>query len=431
MNNNHLETAQLIVTQLSQGDFVGAWQRAESNIRERFTAEQLQAGWQGVETQMGPFKEQVDIHITHSPQGEIVVVTCAFGTINMDINVVFSSNDQIIGLTITPAGYTDQQLAAHDDVPAYARQDLFHEQEAEVGRGEWKLPGTLSLPNGDRPFPAVILVHGSGPNDRDETLGPNKPFRDLAWGLASQGIAVLRYDKRTRVYGAQIQERLNSLTVQEEVIDDALDAVALLLHCTPQLDTRHIFVLGHSLGGYVLPLIGKADTEIAGLIALAGLARPLEDTILDQFTYIYSLDGTITPEHQKHLNEVKKQVAQAKASDLSPDTPAATLPFGVPAAYWLALRGYHPEEVARTLPQPLLILQGESDYQVTMEDFQLWKHALADRKAVQFKSYPALSHLFMPVESGGKARPATYAIAGHVAEEVVQDIASWIKLHAK
>lgn len=434
MNNNHFETAQQIVTQLAQGDFVGAWQQMESTIRERFSAEQLRAGWQGVEAQMGPFKEQVGTHITPSPQGEIVVVTCAFGTINMDINVVFTRNDHIIGLTITPAGYIDQQinqqLAAHQDVPAYARQDLFNEQEVVVGSGEWKLPGTLSLPVGDGPFPAVILVHGSGPNDRDETLGPNKPFRDLAWGLASQGIAVLRYDKRTRVYGPQIQQHLNTLRVQEEVIDDALDAVALLLHCAPQLDTQRIFVLGHSLGGYVIPLIGKDDAEIAGLIVMAGLARPLEDTILDQFTYIYSLDGTISPEHQQHLDEVKKQVEQVKSPDLSPDTPAATLPFGIPAAYWLTLRGYHPEAVAKTLSQPLLILQGESDYQVTMEDFQIWKDALAERKDTQFKSYPALSHLFMPVEGGGKATPATYAIPGHVAEEVLQDIASWIKLHA-
>lgn len=430
MSNNHIETAQEIVTQLSQGDFVGAWQHAESSVRERFTAEQLRAGWQGVEAQAGRFKGQMRTHSTASPQGEIVVVTCAFGTTNIDINVVFNAEDQVIGLTITPTGTIDQQLAAHESVPVYVHKDLFHEQEVEVGRGEWKLPGTLSLPVGNGPFPAVVLVHGSGPNDRDETLGPNKPFRDLAWGLASQGIAVLRYEKRTRVYGPKIQEHLDTLTIQEEVIDDALDAVALLLSISG-LDTRHIFVLGHSLGGYLLPLIGKADPQIAGLIVLAGLARPLEDTIVDQFTYIYSLDGTITPDHQKHLDEVKRQAAQVKAPDLSSATPAATLLFGVPAAYWLSMRGYHPEDVARTLPQPILILQGESDYQVTMEDFRLWQHALADREDVQFQSYPARSHIFMPVEGDGMATPANYAIPGHIAEEVVNDIASWIKLHAK
>lgn len=426
MSNNHLETAQQIVAKLAQGDFVGAWQQADSSVRERFSAEQLRAGWEGVEAQAGAFKEQVRTHTASSPQGEIVIVTCTFGIINMDINVVFNAEDQVIGLTITPTGTIDQQLAAHESVPSYVNKDLFHEQEIVVGRGEWKLPGTLSLPLGNGPFPAVVLVHGSGPNDRDETLGPNKPFRDLAWGLASQGIAILRYDKRTRVYGAQMQEHLDSLTIQEEVIDDALEAV-VLLQSVPQVDSRHIFVLGHSLGGYVLPLIGKADAEIAGLIVLAGLARPLEDTILDQFTYIYSLDGTITPEHQNHLDEVKRQAAQVKAPDLSPETPSATLPFGVPAAYWLALRGYHPEEIAKTLPQPLLILQGESDYQVTMEDFQIWKDALAECKDVQFKGYPTLSHLFMPTEGGSMSTPASYAIPGHVAEEVVQDIASWIK----
>ncbi len=99
--------------------------------------------------------------------------------------------------------------------PDYAVAGAYTEREVTVGSGEWALPGTLTMPAGPGRFPAVVLVHGSGPNDRDETFGPNKTFKDLALGLASRGVAVLRYDKRTKVYGAKIAP-LKQFTVKEE-----------------------------------------------------------------------------------------------------------------------------------------------------------------------------------------------------------------------
>ena len=242
---------------------MGAWQRLANNVQDRLSAEQVQSAWQGVIAQYGPFKEQAETHILQIKQIEMVVVTCAFTHANVDVNVAFNSTGEIVGVSITPVGYLEQQLTATYEPPAYVQSALFREQEVQVGQGEWVLPGTLSLPVGDGPFPAVVLVHGSGPNDRDETIGPNKPFRDLAWGLASQGIAVLRYDKRTKVYGEKMSHMVDTITVQTEVIDDALAAVALLRDTT-QIDPHRICVLGHSLGGYVLPRIGSADPDNCG-----------------------------------------------------------------------------------------------------------------------------------------------------------------------
>ncbi|HWZ19280.1 MAG TPA: alpha/beta fold hydrolase [Ktedonobacteraceae bacterium] len=425
-DNDKISIAQQLVTWFVQGDFEVVVQNLDESLRQQLPVEKLQATLQSLVASVGKFKEQVGAHIFQIPSTELVIVTCAFANASLDINVAFNEQDKIVGLNITQVGGVEQQYTAVYDPPAYVNQDLFMEREVQIGKGEWVLPGTLSVPVGDGPFAAMLLVHGSGPNDRDETIGPNKPFCDIAWGLASQGIVVLRYDKRTKVYPEKMRDLVSSITVKEEAIDDALEAVSLLCSI-PEVNSQRIVVLGHSLGGYLLPRIGAADTGIGGLVVLAGLCRTLEDTILDQYSYIYSLSGTLSAEQQKYLDELKKQVALVKSPDLSLSTPASDLPLNVSPAYWLDLRGYHPEEIARGLPQPMLILQGEGDYQVTMEDFQIWKSALGGRSDVRFKSYAGLSHLFMPFEGGEKSTPAAYNVPGHVVEEVIQDITEWVQ----
>jgi dienelactone hydrolase len=267
-------------------------------------------------------------------------------------------------------------------------------------------------------------VHGSGPHDRDETIGPNKPLRDLAWGLASQGVAVLRYEKRTKEHSKKLVDIKDTLTLKEEVIDDAMLAVTALRK-ESAIDGKRIFVLGHSLGAVAAPKIGERDSALAGLILMAGNTRPLEDVILDQVTYIASLPDSGMDKEE--LAKIKKQVEKVKDRQLTKDTPAAELPLGVSAAYWLGLREYDQAATAARLKQPLLLLQGERDYQVTVADFDGWKKALAAKKNADFKSYSRLNHLFM--EGEGKAKPDEYNKAGHVSREVVDDIARWINKH--
>jgi uncharacterized protein len=310
--------------------------------------------------------------------------------------------------------------------PAYTRPDAFSVQELTVGAsGAWPLPATLTLPKGKAPFPAIVLVHGSGPNDRDETLGANKPFRDLAEGLASQGIAVLRYEKRTKQHGARIVASSSNFTVKDETIDDALAAVALLRQ-TPGIDAKKIFVLGHSLGGMLVPRIGMADEKIAGFVVFAGATRPLEETLVRQFEYLAALDGTVSEAERANIEETKRQAArirELKAGDASTASPQTLL--GAPPAYWLDLRGYDPPQAARTLKRPMLILQGERDFNVTMDDFRNWRTALANHKEVEFKSYPKLDHLFL--EGEGTASGADYAIPRNIPKYVIDDIAAWLK----
>jgi dienelactone hydrolase len=347
---------------------------------------------------------------------KVVFVTCEFQRVPLDVKVVFTSDNKITGLFFTPSGKYKP--------PSYADLSKFDEEELSLGKGILRLPGTLSVPKGEGPFPALVLVHGSGPHDRDETIGPNKPFRDLAHGWASRGIAVLRYEKRTKQHQIMMALVSSRITVKEETIDDAVAAVETLAS-HKKIDPRRIFVLGHSLGGMLIPRIGKAKDAIAGFIILAGSTRPLEDLVLEQTKYLVSLGGKLTEEEQKKVQELERQVARVKSPDLSAATPKNELPFGAPAEYWLALRGYEPATEAMGLQKPMLILQGERDYQTTMEDFANWKKALAARKDVRLVSYPKLNHLFM--EGEGKSRPEEYSRPGNVAAVVIEDTAKWIE----
>jgi hypothetical protein len=416
-----IAAGQTFADQYLNRDYAAVVAKFDATMKRVFPADKAQEARESLEPQLGAFQRQVGIRAEKYEQYDIVYVTWEFEKATIDLKIVFDQAGQVAGLFFQPTQSTPPPPYVP---PAYADSDAFHEQEITVGSGEWALPGTLTLPVGDGPFPAVVLVHGSGPNDRDETLGPNKPFRDLAWGLASQGIAVLRYEKRTRQHASQFTEEvLAELTVQEETIDDALAAVALLRQ-TKDIDPTRIYLLGHSLGGYVAPRMGAADPQIAGLIIMAGPTRPLEEITLEQVTYIAGLDGTVSAEEKTSLDQLAAQVARVQDPDLSAATPAADLPLGIPANYWLDLRDYDPAGVARGLKQPMFILQGGRDYQVTTADWEGWKAALVSRSDVQLQLYPDLNHLFIAGE--GQITPAEYESAGHVAEAVIADIAAWI-----
>jgi dienelactone hydrolase len=285
------------------------------------------------------------------------------------------------------------------------------------------LPGTLVFPAGKGPFPALVIVHGSGAADRDLTFGPNKPYRDIAMGLAARGIAALRYDKRTKVHPEQFTG--HPFTVKEETIDDALAAVALLRK-TEHIDPKRIYVLGHSLGGMLVPRIGKADPAIAGFVIAAGNTRSFEELILDQLASTAPPPEMQTEEMKAQIEKLRQEVAKIKEITAA-EGESSKLVFGAPAAYWLDMRAYDPAVAAKGLKQPLLIVQGERDYQVTMKDFERWKAVLSGRASVTFKTYPALNHLFMAGE--GKSTPAEYVRPGHVSEQLIEDVAGWVKAH--
>ena len=408
------KSAQAVVELLAKQDFAAVVARFDPAMKGALPEEQLRRTWVGLVQQVGAFNRQTGVRTQAQGTFRIALVSCEFARGAFDLQIVFDSAGLIAGLSVRTATPTVTYSP-----PAYAATGTYTEQDISVGTGDWVLPATLTMPTGAGPFPAVVLVHGSGPGDRDSTVGGAKPFRDLALGLASRGIAVLRYDKRSRVHPAKLAA-LPGMTVKDETIDDALAAVTLL-RGTASIDPAKVFVLGHSLGGMLVPRMGTADAKIAGFIVMAGAVRSLEAAILDQTRYLAMADGTVTAEEQAEIARQERLVETVKTLA---EAEKPGLVAGAPASYWIDLRGYDPPAVAASLKMPLLILQGERDYQVTMEDFARWKAALGAKSTVTFKSYPALNHLF--VAGTGKSLPAEYAQAGHIDEAVIRDIAAWI-----
>lgn len=294
---------------------------------------------------------------------------------------------------------------------------------------KYPLAGVLSLPQDiSAKIPAVVLVHGSGVTDKDETIGGNKPFRDIAEYLPTKGIAVMRYDKRTFVYGKQmIKEGLGPLSVEQETIEDAILASELLKNDV-RIDANKVYILGHSLGGMLAPRIDAEGGNFAGVIILAGSPRNLSEIMLSQNEELIGQLGKI-------LRIIAKKQAAALKTKFD-SIPAMTEElaqkikiFGKTYAWYFKEMNEHPTaDYLSVIKKPVLIIQGDKDFQISVEkDFNVYQQMCADKPNIEFKLYPGLNHLFMKSVYGTiKEHKKEYKVPGTVDSNVLNDIAEWI-----
>jgi len=403
---------------LTEGKYQEAVTRFDSVVAARLPAPLLQQVWEGLQQQVGEYKKYVRYTVGRSDPYFVVFLTCRFEkNVLLDLKLVYSDNGKITGIFFLPS----RQVTYH--LPPYVDTTRFHREPLIIQTDTFRLRGELTTPVGHQIYPVVVLVQGSGPSDLDESIGPNKIFKDIAYGLSSNGIAVIRYDKRTYDYGRSLDA--DTITVWSETIEDAVSAVRLAGRIP---GANGIFLLGHSLGAYLAPRIAGQTDGLAGLILLAGNTRPLEKLIISQLEYLFSLD-TLTGVEKAQLDSLRKQAERIRKGEITPETPASALPLSLNACYWIDLRRYDPVETAKKLGLPMLIMQGGRDYQVTTIDFGEWKHGLSSRNNVDFRFYPDLNHLFITGE--GESVPVEYMQPGHVSEKVIRDIVEWVKTVAK
>jgi len=396
-------------------------------LREQVSADALREPWQELITTYGPVT-QVGPPASESagPNNTVVrtLVTCERGA----FAVLMAVDDAggLLGLQFAPPEAAEP--VSPWQPPSYVTPASFTEHPVTADSEGWATPGTLSLPSSPRPVPAVVLLAGSGPVDRDATIGRNKILKDLAWGLASRGIAVLRFDKVTYTHRDALAD-VTDFTVVDEYVKPAVAAIQLLLD-HPSVDPAAVFVLGHSQGGTMAPRVADAEPSVAGLIVLAGATQPLHHAIVRQYRYLTALQ---TPEvdldDDPTIEDITRQAALVDGLDLAPSTSNQPPPLGIPIPYWLDLRGYDPVAVAAQLRKPMLIVQGGRDYQVTVtDDLVGWQTGLAGHPDVTIRVFAADNHLFF--SGSGPSEPGEYEPAQHVDDAVIADVAQWIQQHA-
>lgn len=410
------ETSESFLQKIIRNHFDSCMVYFDSSVVSEFSPDMMQEMWERFPNYVGEYKSYEDIRTEKHDTLDIVLIRLSFEKTKLDFKQVYNNKKKLVGIFFVPA----KSKTAYN-LPDYYEASKQYENKLTVKTGTFEMPAVLCVPNNIQNPPVVILLAGSGPNDKDETIGPNRPLKDIALGLASKGIASLRYDKRSNVYGKKLDE--NKTGLYEEVVEDALSAIKLL-RANPLTKTSKIFIAGHSLGAMCAPWIAEKSKDVSAVIMLAGPARNLEDIADEQMQYLLSDKfpedkvKKIMAEYKKHTDLVRdpKALKTAKAIDL---------PFGAPVYYWQSVKAYNQIKTAKKIKQPILVLQGERDYQVTMTDFEIWKKELGTDPKNKFTSYPKLNHLFQSGEN--KSKPDEYNEPGNLDVKVINTMVEFVK----
>jgi len=269
------------------------------------------------------------------------------------------------------------------------------------------------------------MVQGSGVQDRDETIGPNKIFQQISWSLAQRGIATLRYDRRPKFDLSSFKQHPD---LDHEVVIDAASALA---YCAtlPAIDTGKVYLLGHSLGAQLGPDIvamrlAQKPGSVRGMILMSGIARSIDVVMLDQIRTLGKAQGG-SPQQIDSLVTAWTTVFTSARDPKTPDTePLGVTGMGskIPASYWRDWLRRDPVATMAKLQIPALVLRGTNDANATHEDFEMLRKA-ATAPGSASREFVGLNHEYMAATGDGTS---AYT-AGQVATELPDTIALWVK----
>jgi pimeloyl-ACP methyl ester carboxylesterase len=408
------------------------------------------AAFEGLAVRLAPLGEGADLPVYIAPQAEIrmsvrAVTPATYQTPAGAINarrysVTFHNPDTPVDAEITVDDrHRFARLEVSGGVLSVAREDLVGvgtrqetfrnptDTDVRIPAAGFSLAGTLTLPPGATPqgrvrHPAILLIGGSGPVDRDGTVAGIPLHAQLAGQLADEGYIVLRYDKRGV---GQSGGRVETVTLQDYA-DDALAAVRFLSR-RRDVDNRRIFVVGHSEGASVAMLAGR-ERRIAALVLMGGIGTTGRDLILEQQQYMLEVTKIEDAERAEKIELQERILDAAIEQDGWEDLPSEVRPL-VDTPWYRSLLLFDAAAVMPRVRQPVLVIHGELDRQVPPHHAErLAELAKARRNAppVALEQLPGLNHLLVPARTGHVAEYASLE-AQAISPQVASTIAGWLR----
>ncbi len=413
ISDDVLVLAQSLVDDMLEGDFKSTSDIFGEEVKKQLDENTLKEAWDSTVSSLGEFVAIHSVSGVKQDGNSIALIVAEYENNGLKITLTFSDEMEIVGI------FFSYETIEKDPVS----NDLFEELTIEIGE-ENPLQGVLTIPKTEDKPPVVIMVSGSGAQDMDSAIYHNKPFEDIAEGLAELGIASLRYDDRYFTYPEMATELGVDINFEDEILNDVSQAIELI-NSHELVDNSKIYVMGHSLGGMLTPAIAHQNDSVTGIISVAGSLRPLYEISYDQNMAIdltqFDDDTKKVVEEQLEQVEIDIEILRGDLSDI----PNSQVLMGLPAGYQKSAKEFAGENFIDEVQIPILVLQGEEDFQIISEvDFVLWQETLAGRENATTILYPNLNHLMMT--SNGKSDLSEYEIKGNVSQEVIDDIAEFV-----
>ncbi|MCI6498609.1 MAG: DUF3887 domain-containing protein [Lachnospiraceae bacterium] len=395
------ELSLMYCEEMVEGKFDNIVNDFSSELSAQVNKQTLKQVWNNYTSNIGEYSSEYEI--TEKSENTLDV-SLKFKDNGLKVSLSFDENKKITGIYLNYCDANSINGKNEDADDSENKEEKYRENHITIG--EYNVDGILTLPVSGEKCPVVVMVQGSGQSDYNEKSGDVKPFEDIAIGLAENGIASIRINKRFYQYPELYSD---DATIYDEVLNDIYDAIDYVEN-DKKIDTDRIYLLGHSLGAMLGPKIINEKKSICGFISMAGSPRKLEDIILDQNKeYLSELDIE-EKEKEKQLQEVIDIVEKIKNID---ESSRETL-LGASAKYWISLDSIDYKALSQNVTIPVLALQGDEDKQISVgTDFSELKQIFSENG--EYILYEGLDHLFM---KDGETR---------VDDKVIEDIIKWIK----
>ncbi|MES2688945.1 MAG: alpha/beta fold hydrolase [Bacteroidota bacterium] len=411
-----LQQTKTVITHLQQKQFDSMYALFNADMQRQLSVSDIEIMWESFTEK---YDSLTDVHETSIRKKDSLWMS--------ETKLDFVKKSFILQLSLSSDGVVCGIFFRNINVPyappAYINMLTFYELKLNIAAKGISNEGILSLPKNNVKPPLVIIVGGSGPTGMDANSGPNKPYKDLAWALASEGVATYRYNKRTFNKANINMKHAAEFGLKEEYGDD-IKALVNYFSRSDKIDTKRIYILGHSEGGFMLPYFAKENAnKVKGYISLAGNVSTIADMLPYQFRFLKSLnpDSTAGKIFDDYIAKAEYMQRHVKSSTVEKDS----MVLGMTLYYLKDMEKHQPANLISYLNnKPFLAIQGGRDYQVPPTELDSWKTLLKDACCAEFKTFDKLNHVMM--EGEGAPNPSEYSAPANIPEYVPLFISGWI-----